>query len=48
MILGQNTFSKLIQFAIFGCNIMGAGRIAWAPEGFFPGKDHYWILQKFF
>jgi len=27
---------------------MGAGRIAWVPEGFFPGRDHYWIFTKFF
>jgi len=22
--------------------------IAWVLEGFFPGRDHYWIFTKFF
>ena len=47
-ILGQNTFSKLIQFAIFGCNTIVAWRTAWVPERFFPGRDHHWIFTKFF
>jgi len=27
---------------------MGAGRIAWVPEGFFAGRGHYWIFRKSF
>jgi len=43
-ILGPNTFSKLLQFTIFGWKCL----IAWASEGFFPGSGHYWILQNLF
>jgi len=42
-ILGQNTFSKLKQFAIFGCNNMGAGRI-FSREG--PLLDFYKIFSR--
>ena len=43
-ILGQSTFSKLVQFAIFGCKCL----IAWASAGFFQGGSTTRLLQNFF
>ena len=42
-ILGPRTFSKLVQFAIFGCKCL----TAWASAGFFSGRVHQWIVTKF-